>query len=1778
MSVRDIEMFEGALLFTHHRNYDNLEQLNQDGLNGFGWKTPPSIKTEYHPGFYYRTTFAADDTVNFNLTADSLGIYRAEKDFPDTMKIDTVNKTFVVTRSDLSVWTFSNDPNGTVPQGLLKTVLATNGDATELLYTNGHLAKIRAFRTSNSAQTLAELVYAYDTNGRISQIVRNILVGNVLQPEKRVTYTYHTGSDTFGNSGDLKTAIAEICQNGTWGAAETYHYRYYKSGDSKGQVHALKMAIFPAEFALFAAVYGNPACLSVADTTALGYSTKYYEYGSKQRVILERVNRNRKVISFEYTEYPDNKDFNAVHRKTVETRPHGNKNIVFTNYQGNVLLREEVPPVGSVEPSSIQFFQYNADGHRSHDYSPKAVLGYSVKAGTPTTLTMTLAANDGKIEFREYGNGTNAPKSTVIRESIKKGTAGTAIVLQEYAYEKRQIDNRVAWKKTKDTQYAGETQNQAVVTQYAYQYHTNSLEVSQKTTTLPAVSTANNGNGVAATRVERFDEKGRLIWAKDELGVLIYHQYDAITGLRLKTIVDVDTTKTADFVNLPSGWATVSSAGKHLVSEYEYDSQRRLTQTLGPKNTSVNTFNQSIDVRAVSWIVYDDINRKTVSASGYATLNTTGTITGYTLVNPVSITIRDTSDNVTDQIQAARTSTSGKLQATDAFVQSSYTEWTKNIYTGNDLTTTRQYFVIPTSGNGTKDVNYHETTYGYDTFGYQNQVTSPDGTITKNILDWRDLVIKTQVGTSSSNLVPVSETVYGSVGECATCTGKQANPRLVIQYVDASKMRTTEFGYDWRGRRIHVHGEEDAGGNSIYALATYDNMDRVIKDERFLATTPDRLLARTEQFYDERGRVWKTVQSIIDPATGNVSGKMQSLTWFDAAGRVIKSQELGENHFTKNIYDSLGQVLKSYVATNPSESGYVAASSLTGNTVFQQSEITYDNIGNAILSSVAERKINQTVTGVLTLTFARYQFTASWFDPMGRQIATANYGTNNDTTLIRPATVPARSDNVLVTEMFYDANTGRAYRTVDPTAKDHRMFFDALGRTTKTITNYVNGTPVAGTPDKDVTVEMTYHPSGQVATMTAKNATTGDQITRYVYGTSKTSVAPIIYRNDVLVCEMYPDSDDLENSSGVLQNGPDGIADRVEFQYNRIGEQIQRKDQNGTVHAYEFDNLGRILHDRVTTLGFGVDGAVRRISTAYDVIGNVKSITSYNNATVGTGTVVNEVMYEYDANAMLAKEYQNPSGAVNVVTTLYTGYNYSVTKSGDFFTRRLRPTSMRYPGGTTLSYTCGALNSLDDLLNRLTRISYTADIVEYTHTGLANPAIVNYLQPNLKLDYTASGALDRFNRIIDHAWKNASGTDIVRIKHGYDRVGNRLYREDVAAANAGKSFDELYTYDGINQLIDMQRGKLNANKNGIASGKNYEDNFAFDATGNWTTYKQDTTGAGFTLTQTRTHNKANEIATIAVASTHVSHDANGNMTKCVKPVGWNTSYELVYDAWNRLVQVTGTTVARYFYDGLNRRVKTAIGSDTPRIHYFNSNWQCVEEFADGGGSTARYFWGIRYVDDLVMYRKSSIDYLPLPDPNWNATAVVNISGAVLERYTYSAFGKTDYFDASFVPRTGTTVDITRTFTGQVIDHETGLMLYRNRVYHATLGRFIQRDPIGYDGSDFNLFKYCMNNPIVSLDTEGLFTSLAGCFKHIATFCACISTGCFSPAKLASLYTGKGKGAALVNTLTKFGGIVVSGGKGSHSKIILNGRTLIVPQSPGSGTAASIIKDLFDILC
>lgn len=59
------------------------------------------------------------------------------------------------------------------------------------------------------------------------------------------------------------------------------------------------------------------------------------------------------------------------------------------------------------------------------------------------------------------------------------------------------------------------------------------------------------------------------------------------------------------------------------------------------------------------------------------------------------------------------------------------------------------------------------------------------------------------------------------------------------------------------------------------------------------------------------------------------------------------------------------------------------------------------------------------------------------------------------------------------------------------------------------------------------------------------------------------------------------------------------------------------------------------------------------------------------------------------------------------------------------------------------------------------------------------------------------------------------------------------------------------------------------------------------------------------------------------------------------------------------------------------------------------------------------------------------------------------------------------------------------FTGREYVAEFGIYEYRNRAYHPGLGRFMSEDPKGFDAGDYNLFRYCSNDPLDRVDPMGL---------------------------------------------------------------------------------------------
>ena len=387
----------------------------------------------------------------------------------------------------------------------------------------------------------------------------------------------------------------------------------------------------------------------------------------------------------------------------------------------------------------------------------------------------------------------------------------------------------------------------------------------------------------------------------------------------------------------------------------------------------------------------------------------------------------------------------------------------------------------------------------------------------------------------------------------------------------------------------------------------------------------------------------------------------------------------------------------------------------------------------------------------------------------------------------------------------------------------------------------------------------------------------------------------------------------------------------------------------------------------------------------------------------------------------------------------------------------------------------------------------------------------DYAEPQLRNDLSPGGTagvydgLDRFGHIKDYLWRDYNrAIDAVRIDHGYDYAGNRVYREDTVSKGQGTPvyLDEFYTYDGLNELTSLNRGQLNVGKTAITGTAAKEEDWTLDALGNWTGYVQKTAGST-DLNQARTFNAANETTQIDSSTTHVAHDAAGNMTKLPKPSSWSAHYDLTFDAWNRLVEVddASSVVAKYQYDARNFRVvkKTYSGgslSET-RHFYYDGSWQVVEERLESGGvvssnANRQYVWGLRYTDDLVLRDRDTTGngtlderLYALQDPNWNVAAIANTSGVIQERYTYAAYGKPSFLDATFTVRSpnATSYVWDSLYTGRQFDPETGFYYYRNRFYSAELGRFASRDPIGY-AAGTDLYCYGDSHPLDVTDPRG----------------------------------------------------------------------------------------------
>ncbi len=1720
----------------HTRGYGN--RTNISGINGNRWQTGELPQLGFRgaaPGNNNPAGVFLRTLPNRGLLFRNQGggQFTPATLFRGELAHDPAAKTFVFTDPQGTQRTFydNSTEHPAALRGQLKELVDPYGKRVEATYNGAQqMAKVEWKGDSGESERWD---YRYVAAGPNTGQLEEVCLSVNEKPVRRSCYKYYGMADTGGNLNDLQeAAVEEFDANAKkWKTLRRQHYRYYKAGDAGGFAGGMKFAVGSEAYDRMKKSGLDP--LTASDAQVAKFADAQLEYDAQQRVTSEKTRDGADEWTFAYESNPTpGGDSNTWRSRTTIDLPDGNQHRIYANARVSQLVTAIEAKAGALGNKWYTAYTRNAQGWMTQKASPAAVSSVTEPTPGNPNLQVNLRTQNGRIDKYEYYDNTDpaegAVKGRFKKNSVSKGTAGEVKALRKLKWSLRSVTRSpVATIATVEEEQVFPTGQESepvststTLTYYQDEDGNDTFQVKERVTHLPVIPVTQNGDGQAHTRTEIFDEYGNKSWNKDARGFITHRQYDLATNALKRLIRDVDTTRVE---GAPDGWATPAGGGLNLVTDYEFDDQGRTTKKLGPAH-EVQLHEDDAEptvVRTVAFTVYRDDIRETWRARGYATGNAPSY--GYETVGPVTITRRDGNGNVIDVIQSKRKCTCGPLKTNERFPQCNWVRWIRNFRDQwGRLTETRAYFKIPANGEGLESENYNATRFGYNELGRQVVQTSPGGTITRWVYDTRSLVTERWVGTNDNGATNADPSGGGAAGNNmkqvlaneydggqAGGDGNLTKQTLKVDDVAANN-RVAEFSYDFRNRLDETKSGD--GTTDFFVKNTYDNTDRITEVTRYHTSVVDaNRTGLSKTFWDDQNRIYKSETYAVAIPAGTVGNALRDEAWYDPDGNAIKQINAGSEAVTKLVYDGLARQTHEYIGYNPS--GSSNDNNVTGDTIVEQNESAWDPASNLILSTNWRRFHDSTGTGALNgpndaQPKARRTYVANYPDPIGRLRVTADFGTNGGADLVRPGVAPKAGDAVLVSMNLFGED-GQGKGSIDPMGTEARWKLDHLGRQIQLIENFVASCCEApGTknqapntknpkPDENRTSEYAYHADGGLERLTLINNITGDQVTRWIYGTTLSDSQ--IATSYLLRAKIYPESDD---AAAPLGDGPDGVYERLEYSYNRMTNLVQFKDPNGTIHAYDFDKLGRQTQDRVTTFASHIDQAVKRIANTYDLRGLLEKVTSFDSVTVGSGTVVNEVALDYNGFGQLVKDNQAHSGAVDA-NTPFVGYAFADASSGN----TARMSALTYPNGRIVDYGYGTTNGANDLLSRVETLTIQGEATaacRYTYAGLDWYPKIEYPEPGVELTYIKDASqpvgdagddyigFDRFGRTVDMNWrKTVGGSELDHIQYGYNRASNRTWRKNLVATS---SQDEAYQYDGLYQLSDFARGDLNINHTLVCAVPKAKEHFTYDPTGNWQAYVQKSDGTT-DLDQSRANNKDNQITQIDGSSDRVAHDKAGNTTQMPPDASgdWSKSLTLTWDAWNRIVEVEdeATEVGAYQYDGLYRRTTKTVSSVT-RHHYYSNRWKPLEERIDASTDAERqYLWGARpnHRDELIL-RDRKTGALPVLDERlycamdyFSPTAVFDKMGVVLERYGFSGFGIRRVMAPDFSERTSSSFEVAFGFQGQFLD-ETSSYNFGYRTYNPPIGRWFSRDPIQEIGGS-NLYLTSLNNTLLFIDKFGL---------------------------------------------------------------------------------------------
>lgn len=223
-----------------------------------------------------------------------------------------------------------------------------------------------------------------------------------------------------------------------------------------------------------------------------------------------------------------------------------------------------------------------------------------------------------------------------------------------------------------------------------------------------------------------------------------------------------------------------------------------------------------------------------------------------------------------------------------------------------------------------------------------------------------------------------------------------------------------------------------------------------------------------------------------------------------------------------------------------------------------------------------------------------------------------------------------------------------------------------------------------------------------------------------------------------------------------------------------------------------------------------------------------------------------------------------------------------------------------------------------------------------------------------------------------------------------------------------------------------------------------------------------TDGGGSTATVSSNLNLRN-----APAMQALTYDLNGNLTS-----DGTNAYQ--WDWENRLIQITypGTgNNSKFTYDGLDRIVEifeTTSGSVTSTKQFVWADDEKWESRDGSGNLSAQYF--------SFGQTLAGSSYYLTRDQLISIREMTDSSGTVQAEYGYDPYGRTTRLHGS--------LNTDFQYADYYSHSRSGLNLAAYRAYDASLGRWINRDPLGEQGG-INLYNYVDGIPTGDYDPSGM---------------------------------------------------------------------------------------------